>query len=139
MEQNNKPGKINALLDTTLSKIRELVDSQTVIGEPIVISPKLTLIPISKMSFGFASGGRDFSGKDAPNVHFGGGSGAGVTVNPLGFLSIADQTEVTFVTIGPGAASPVEGLLAGLPGAIGKLKDMFGKKGDGEAEEAGEE
>ena len=139
MEQNNKPGKINALLDTTLSKIRELVDSQTVIGEPIVISPKLTLIPISKMSFGFASGGSDFSGKDTPNVHFGGGSGAGVTVNPLGFLSIADQTEVSFVPIGPGSASPVEGLLAGLPGAIGKLKDMFGKKSDGEDEEAEEE
>ena len=137
MEQNNnKSGKINSLLDTTLSKIRELVDSQTVIGEPITVSPRLTLIPISKMSFGFASGGSDFSGKDNPNVHVGGGSGAGVTVNPLGFLSIADQTEVTFIPIGPGAASPVEGLLAGLPGAIGKLKDMFGKKnGDGEEAE----
>ena len=72
-------------------------------------------------------------------MHFGGGSGAGVTVNPLGFLSIADQTEVSFVPIGPGSASPVEGLLAGLPGAIGKLKDMFGKKSDGEDEEAEEE
>ncbi|MBO4407414.1 MAG: sporulation protein YtfJ [Clostridia bacterium] len=139
MEQNNKSGKINSLLETTLSRIRELVDSQTVIGEPIVVSPRLTLIPISKMSFGFASGGSDFSGKNNPNVHFGGGSGAGVTVNPLGFLSIADQTEVTFVSIGPGAASPVEGLIAGLPGAIGKLKDMFGKKDGGEEEEESED
>ncbi|MCQ2445376.1 MAG: sporulation protein YtfJ [Clostridia bacterium] len=130
MEQNNKPNnKINSLLETTLGKIRELVDSETVIGEPMVISPRLTLIPISKMSFGFASGGSDFSGKDNPNIHFGGGSGAGVTVNPLGFLSIADGTQVTFVPVGGGgASSPIEGVLAALPDTVSKFKDMFGKK-----------
>lgn len=130
MEQTNKqPNKINSLLETTLCKIRELVDSETVIGDPIVVSPRLTLIPISKMSFGFASGGSDFSGKDNPNIHFGGGSGAGVTVSPLGFLSIADETQITFVPVaGGGPASPVEGVLAALPDTISKLKDIFGKK-----------
>ena len=88
MEQNNnKSGKINSLLDTTLSKIRELVDSQTVIGEPITVSPRLTLIPISKMSYGFASGGSDFDGKSGHRC-FGGGGGAGVTVQPVAFLVI---------------------------------------------------
>ena len=139
MEQSNKQNnKINSLLETTLGKIRDLVDSETVIGAPMVISPSLTLIPISKMSFGFASGGSDFSGKDNPNIHFGGGSGAGVTVNPLGFLSIADGNQVTFVPVGGGgggASSPIEGVLAALPDTVGKFKDMFSKKKPEDAED----
>jgi len=139
MEQNintaNNPGKINSILETTMSKIRELVDSETVIGDPIVVSPKLTLIPISKMSFGFASGGSDFSGKDNPKIHFGGGSGGGVTVTPLGFLSVANEVEVTFVPVtGAHVATPVEDLMTGLPEMVGKFKDMFSKK-QGEDEE----
>jgi len=140
MEQNtnptNNPGKINSILETTMSKIRELVDSETVIGDPIVVSPRLTLIPISKMSFGFASGGSDFPGKDNTKVHFGGGSGGGVTVTPLGFLSVADEVEVTFVpVVGAHVATPVEDLLTGLPEMVGKFKDMFSKKQGDAAEE----
>ena len=123
MEQNNKPGKINALLDTTLSKIRELVDSQTVIGEPIVISPKLTLIPISKMSFGFASGGSDFSGKDAPNVHFGGGSGAGVKIAPVAFVVVKDDN-VRIMSVSP-SDTPVDKLVDAVPDMIDKISGMF--------------
>jgi len=67
MEQNStKNGKINALMEATLNKLSQMVDTETVIGEPMVMSPKLTLIPISKTSFGFASGGSDFSKKDNP-------------------------------------------------------------------------
>lgn len=132
MEQNGtKTNKINALMEATLNKLSEMVDTETVIGEPMVMSPKLTLIPISKTSFGFASGGSDFSKKENPNIHFGGGSGAGVTVTPLGFLSIANETEVTYIPLaGGGAASPVEGVIAGLPDMVAKFKDMFLKKGD---------
>lgn len=130
MEQNStKNGKINALMEATLNKLSQMVDTETVIGEPMVMSPKLTLIPISKTSFGFASGGSDFSKKDNPHIHFGGGSGAGVTVTPLGFLSIANETEVTYIPLTPGnAASPVEGVIAGLPDMVEKFKDMFAKK-----------
>ena len=132
MEQTgNKNGKINALMEATLNKLSQMVDTETVIGEPMVISPKLTLIPISKTSFGFASGGSDFSKKDNPHIHFGGGSGAGVTVTPLGFLSIANETEVTYIPLPSGhTASPVEGIMAGLPDMVEKFKDMFTKKKD---------
>ena len=77
---------IKGMMDTTLSKIKDMVDVSTIIGDP-VISGETTIIPISKMSYGFASGGSDFDGK-AGHRCFGGGGGAGVTVQPVAFLVI---------------------------------------------------
>ena len=77
---------IKGMMDTTLSKIKEMVDVSTIIGDPIV-KGDITIIPISKMSYGFASGGSDFDGKSGHRC-FGGGRGAGVTVQPVAFLVI---------------------------------------------------
>ena len=77
---------IKGMMDTTLSKIKDMVDVTTIIGEPIV-SGETTIIPISKMAYGFASGGSDFDGKSGHRC-FGGGGGAGVTVQPVAFLVI---------------------------------------------------
>ena len=77
---------IKGMMDTTLSKIKEMVDVSTIIGDPIV-SGETTIIPISKMAYGFASGGSDFDGKSGHRC-FGGGGGAGVTVQPVAFLVI---------------------------------------------------
>ena len=77
---------IKGMMDTTLSKIKEMVDVSTIIGDPIV-NGDTTIIPISKMSYGFASGGSDFDGKSGHRC-FGGGGGAGVTVQPVAFLVI---------------------------------------------------
>ena len=84
MSEQNHP--INEVLNTTMSRIREMVDTNTVVGQPIVTADGVTLIPVSKLSFGFATGGSDF-GK-TPNVekNFGGGAGAGVNVTPVAFL-----------------------------------------------------
>ena len=81
MSENNHP--INEVLQTTMSKIREMVDANTVVGQPIVTQDGVTLIPVSRLSFGFATGGSDF-GK-TPNVskNFGGGAGAGGSVRLL--------------------------------------------------------
>lgn len=125
MSQN---GQIKDILETTMNKIRELVTSETVVGDPIIISPQLTLIPISRMSFGFASGGSDFSGKTAGNIHFGGGSGAGVTVLPLGFLSISGDNEVKYIPVESGEPSAVEGVISSIPETIAKFKEVFAKK-----------
>ena len=88
MEGKKHP--IGDLMDTTMAKIREMVDVNTIIGQPIQ-AEGMTLIPISKLSFGFASGGSDFTGKnqkaDADNS-FGGGSGAGVKISPVAFLIV---------------------------------------------------
>lgn len=77
---------IKGLMDTTLSKIKDMVDVSTIIGDPVVAG-ETTIIPISKMSYGFASGGSDFDGKSGHRC-FGGGGGAGVTVQPVAFLVI---------------------------------------------------
>ena len=67
------------ILGTTIDKIKNLVDTSTVIGEPIKVSEKVTVIPISKVTYGFASGGSDFPSKSNAEL-FGGAGGAGITV-----------------------------------------------------------
>lgn len=64
MNENNHP--INDLMQTTMAKIREMVDANTVVGQPITTQDGVTLIPVSRLSFGFASGGSDFGGKAQP-------------------------------------------------------------------------
>ena len=131
MEQNNKPGKINALLDTTLSKIRELVDSQTVIGEPISTQDGSTVVPISRVSFGFVAGGGDFarqgrtplSGGEA--LPFAGGTGAGVTVSPLGFL-VTNQDQVRLLPAQ--CYQPIDRIIELIPQAMGELRAALGRK-----------
>ena len=92
MEGKKHP--IGELMDTTMAKIREMVDVNTIIGQPIQ-AEGMTLIPISKLSFGFASGGSDFATKhqrvEADNS-FGGGSGAGVKISPVAFLIVKGDT-----------------------------------------------
>ena len=87
---------LKQIIDAALSRIGSVADVNTVVGEPLSVGDGVTIIPFSKVSVGFASGGVDFDGKnkkegDAP--HFAGGNGAGVSVVPLGFLVI-DGTDV---------------------------------------------
>lgn len=84
---------IGKLMQTTLENIKDMVDVNTVIGEPIAAPAGVTVIPFSKVSFGFATGGGDYDSRkeDAlarENLPFAGGSGAGVSVQPVGFLVI---------------------------------------------------
>ncbi|MDD6489918.1 MAG: GerW family sporulation protein [Clostridia bacterium] len=82
---------IESLMDTTLEKIRQMVDVNTVIGTPITTPDGTTIIPVSKVVYGFASGGSEFGSKKADNkTLFGGGTGAGVTINPIAFISICN-------------------------------------------------
>lgn len=80
---------IEGLMDTTLEKLKQMVDVNTIIGTPITTPDGATIIPVSKVVYGFASGGSEFNSKkpDSQNL-FGGGAGAGVTITPLGFISI---------------------------------------------------
>ena len=92
MEKNHPIGD---LMSTTMQKIREMVDVNTIIGTPIRTDDGITLIPVSKLSFGFASGGSDFVTKnqkpEADNA-FGGGGGAGVNISPVAFLIVKGDT-----------------------------------------------
>lgn len=81
---------INGLMGVTLDKIRQMADSNTIIGNPINTADGTTILPVSRVSFGFASGGSDFVSKRAPKDLFGGGSGAGMSIVPVAFLVIKD-------------------------------------------------
>lgn len=81
---------LEGMMSVTLDKIREMVGSNTIIGEPITLEGT-TILPVSKVTFGFASGGSDFGAKTTKEL-FGGGSGAGVSVTPVAFLSSRTAT-----------------------------------------------
>ena len=76
-----KKTPLSDLMDASLAKIREMVDSNTVVGQPITTPDGVTLIPVSRLSFGFGAGGLDYGKQPTPN--FGGGAGAGVKVDPV--------------------------------------------------------
>ena len=80
---------IQGLMSTTMEKIREMVDVDTIIGEPITVADGTVIIPVSKVSFGFASGGSDLPTKVQKDL-FGGGGGAGISIQPLAFLVVSN-------------------------------------------------
>ena len=79
---------IKSIMDVTMDKLRAMVDANTIIGDPIVVDG-VTLIPVSKVSFGLATGGSDFPSKTQSGL-FGGGGGAGVTVSPVAFIAVSE-------------------------------------------------
>lgn len=126
---------IEGILGVSMEKIREMVDVNTIIGEPISSANGTTIIPVSKVSFGFASGGSDLPTQAAEK--FAGGSGAGVTVKPQAFIVIKADGDVELLELGgAGKSSPLECVVEAIPGVIGKIKDIIGKKkGDPDEDE----
>lgn len=116
---------IEGIMGISMDKIREMVDVNTIIGTPIV-SEGTTIIPVSKVSFGFASGGSDLPTQAAEK--FAGGSGAGVTVKPVAFIVIKEDGDVDLLELGNTKASPLEGAIDAIPGIIEKIKGMAADK-----------
>ncbi len=114
------------ILATTIEKVRQLVDVSTIIGEPLILAEGLTIIPVSKVTYGFASGGSDFPSKSNKEI-FGGGGGAGITINPVAFL-IVNNGEVTLkhITSNDNAAERLVGLVPDMfdkvTGLVNKVK-----------------
>ena len=109
-------------------KIKEMVDVNTVVGKPIVVNADITIIPISKIVYGFATGGTEFSAKKENKENlFGGGSGAGVTVAPVAFLVI-NKGDVKVVNV-EASVTTVEKTIDALPDILEKVKSIFKKKG----------
>lgn len=119
---------INELMGTTMSKIKEMVDVNTIVGTPITTPDGTTIIPVSKVSFGFASGGSDFQGKNPQAAaNFGGGSGAGVTINPIAFLVVSNGN-VRLIPVNVPAGNTVDRIVDMVPELVDKVKDIAGKK-----------
>lgn len=139
MSDNNK---LNEIIKTSLDSIRSMVDSNTVIGNPITTANGTTIIPVSKVFVGFASGGVDYLGKTASSQspakptanNFGGGGGTGLTVAPVAFLVVDAQGDVQLLNVNEPTkqaidpVSQVVGLLERSPELIEKLKAIFTKK-----------
>lgn len=121
---------INGLMGVTMDKIRELVNSDTIIGEPVSLPDGTTILPVSKVTFGVATGGSDFAAKQSKEL-FGGGSGAGVTVAPVAFLVVKDGNVRTIQLADPN--NSLERAITMLPELVDKLAALL-KKEKAEAE-----
>ena len=130
---------IEGVMGVSMEKIHEMTDVNTIIGDPITSPDGTIVIPVSKVSFGFVSGGSDLPTQTAEK--FAGGSGAGVTVKPVAFIVIKKDGEVKLMELGA-KGSPVDGIIEAVPGLIEKIKGIIGKKGEaaeGETAEASAE
>ena len=123
---------IEGIMGVSMDKIREMVDVNTIIGEPITAPEGTVIIPVSKVAFGFASGGSDLPAQAAER--FAGGSGAGVTVKPEAFIVIKKDGSVQLLEMGK-SASPIEGIVDALPNVIEKIKQFMPEKNGGDAKE----
>ena len=128
MSEKNHP--IHDLMNTTMQKIREMVDANTIVGQPITIPDGVTLVPVSKVSFGFASGGSDYVSKNkkpGDSNTFGGGSGAGVKISPVAFLVVKGES-VRVLPVDPSGSSALDRLVDTVPEVVDKVTAFLEKK-----------
>ncbi len=134
--------KQSEIIKTALDSIKTIIDANTVIGEPIVTGTGTTIIPVSKITVGYASGGIDYMKKDTP-VHngkpvfnnFGGGGGTGISVSPVAFIVVDAEGKANILNMdAPVISSPEDtvskiiSLVDRSPELIEKFKEIFAKK-----------
>ena len=133
--------KLGDMTKSSLDSIKAMLDANTIIGDPIQTPVGTTIIPISKITVGYASGGIDYAKKDAPqnshNNNFGGGGGTGITVTPVAFLVVGADGKVDILNVNTptqtgstDAVSSVVGFLERSPELIERIKSVFGKKNE---------
>ncbi len=126
--------KLQDVIQTSLQNIRTLIDANTIIGNPINTNAGTTIIPVSKVAMGYATGGIDYNGKEnntGKNQNFGAGGGTGLSIQPLGFLVVSADGKVDMINVGvKNPSDPLEqvaSLLERSPEIIAKVKELFGK------------
>lgn len=122
---------ISEIIKSALEGVKQTVDANTIIGEPMTVMEHTVIVPISKISCGIATGGSDFGGKtEGSRKNFGGGGGTGLTVTPVAFLVINANGDVKMLNVGENsgfASAKVADTLATVDGIIDKAPDMVGK------------
>lgn len=138
--------KLQEIIGTSLENIRSMIDANTVIGDPISTENGVTIVPVSKVTVGYASGGLDYNGKQKPQdapQNFGAGGGTGISISPVGFLVIKKDGSVDMINVGaPYPNDPVEQVIDVIersPDIIARLKEVFKKKESGETAETAAE
>ena len=120
--------KMNEYLEASFEGIRRVADMDTVIGKPINTPSGVTVIPISKITMGFATGGLDYGAKKFTPAHnSGAGGGTGVTITPLGFLTVSPSADVKLVPLADSVSSidKVASLIEHAPELISRIKDSL--------------
>ncbi|MCC8042148.1 MAG: sporulation protein YtfJ [Oscillospiraceae bacterium] len=116
--------KVKELISSSLDKIHEMSDANTVLGDPVTLDGGVTIIPVSKISYGFASGGSDLPTKSDKEL-FGGGSGAGITISPLGFLIVSNgEVQLLQLNLDVSTGSAVVNMV---PEVFNKVASLFKK------------
>ena len=124
MEMNEKKNSISAMMEASMGEIREMVDSNTVVGEPITTADGVTLIPVSRLSFGFGCGGGDY-GKQQDKL--GAGAAAGVRVEPMAFLVVKDGV-TRMLPVGTPAITTVDRIVEMVPQVMDRVEGFIDKK-----------
>lgn len=118
---------IEGMMNITLEKIKQMVDVNSIVGDPITSPDGTIIIPISKVSYGFASGGSDIPTKVQPaKGFFGGGTGASITINPVAFITISNG-DVKLLQIDPYNSS-ADRIVGMVPDVVDKISGLFNKK-----------
>ena len=119
---------INGLMETAMQSIKDMVDVNTIIGEPVESKDGTVIIPISKVSFGFGAGGSDFGQKAVANTdaNFGGGSGGGATIEPVAFMVVGKE-EIKLMPVEKNT-SPAQDIIDSVPTILDKVVKLFKKK-----------
>lgn len=125
--------KVKDLISSAIGRIHELSDADTVIGDPIRVDGNITIIPVSKVSYGFAAGGSDLPSKNEKEI-FGGGSGGGVSIQPLAFIVVSDG-DVKLLELGSGS-TPANAIINAVPELFAKIQSMFSKKKSGDGSDS---
>lgn len=132
---------VTGLMAETMEKVRSMVDANTIIGEPIVTQDGTTLIPISKVTVGFGSGGTDYKSKnsgDSAPLCFGGGGGAGMSITPVAFL-VVSGADARILPVNMPAETSTDRLIELIPDAVGGIQSLFSRKKDKDEPEQTEE
>lgn len=126
---------INGMMNSAMENLKEMVDVNTIVGDPVVSGDGTMVIPVSKVSFGLAAGGGEYSAKEVKteNVNpFAGGVGAGVSVNPIAFL-VVTKTDVKLIPVQ--GEEPYSRLIEAVPNMVNKVASLFKNKSDESTEE----
>ena len=113
-------------IEATIQKVREMIDANTIIGQPITTEDGVTLIPVSKVSFGLAGGGSDFVKKGDPRDGFGGGIGAGVNIVPVAFIIVKGEN-VKLLHVSPPTTTTVDKIIETVPEVLDIVSALVSK------------
>ncbi len=124
---------MNELMAVTMEKIRDMVDVNTVVGQPITVADGTTVVPISKVSFGFASGGSDFGKQEGSPLKFGGGSGAGVNITPIAFM-VFSADGVRMLPVPMPVSNTMDRVVEMVPDVLNRIEQFLDHRQEKKAE-----